>query len=223
LAELVTQAQLKELLTYTRKTGYFYWRSSRGGNRRGTEAGTIQGNGYIRINISRRHYFAHRLAWLYVHGEHATGPIDHRNGIPGDNRIANLRQSFGPENHWNSRRRKARGYKGVYRLPSGNYMARISWYGDPIYIGTYPTAKEAARNYDVHAYVLFGDFARPNGVLTRSEAVGRARNPQRKRGRAKRADRRLAQKSPANVSRGRTRRKPGSIRREAIQSAPPMY
>jgi hypothetical protein len=205
MAQLVTQAQLKELLTYSRKTGRFYWRKSRGGNCRRNEAGTIQGNGYIRINISRRHYFAHRLAWLYVHGEHPTGPIDHRNGIPGDNRIANLRPCRGPENHWNRRgRRNATGYKGVRRVPSGKFVARIMWYGTPFHIGTYSTAKEAARNYDCHSYVLFGDFARPNGSLARLKADFKASDARRKRSRTKRAvPRPLGRKSPGNVNRAR--------------------
>jgi hypothetical protein len=223
MTELVTQAQLKELLTYARKTGRFYWRRSRGGNRRGTEAGTVEGTGYIRISIGNRHYMAHRLAWLYVHGEHPIGPIDHRNGIRGDNRIVNLRTCIGPENQWNRRRRpNPTGYTGVYRRPSGKFAARIMWYRRSFHIGTYPTAEEAARNYDVHAECLFGPFARTNGSLAKFKAIGKTPDVRRRRGRTKRAPPRpLGRKSPANASRGRRNR--GSIRREGIQSPPPMY
>ena len=112
---------------------------------------------------------------------------DHRHGDRRDNRIAKLRQSFGPENHWNSRRRKATGYKGVYPRPSGKFRAKIRWYGSEIHIGTYQTAEEAARNYDVHAYCLFGDFARPNGSLARLKAALNKPNPRRKRRGAKRS------------------------------------
>ena len=187
MTELVTQERLKQLLLYVKKTGRFYWRQSHGGIGRGTEAGTVNGDGYIRICIDRRPYFAHRLAWLYVHGEHPIGNIDHRHGDRRDNRIAKLRQSFGPENHWNSRRRKATGYKGVYPRPSGKFRAKIRWYGSEIHIGTYQTAEEAARNYDVHAYCLFGDFARPNGSLARLKAALNKPNPRRKRRGAKRS------------------------------------
>src|SRR5215470_12951593 len=38
------------------------------------------------------------------------------------------------------------GYKGVYQIGSGKFRAKIKWYD--IHIGTYRTAKEAARNYD---------------------------------------------------------------------------
>jgi hypothetical protein len=42
--------------------------------------------------------FAHRLVWLYVHGRHPTREIDHVNGNPTDDRIANLRQCSGLPN-----------------------------------------------------------------------------------------------------------------------------
>jgi hypothetical protein len=61
MTELVTQARLKELLVYDRKTGHFYWRETRGGSGRGTQAGTVNADGYIRICIDRRPYYAHRL------------------------------------------------------------------------------------------------------------------------------------------------------------------
>jgi hypothetical protein len=222
MTELVTQARLKELLVYDRKTGHFYWRETRGGIGRGTKAGTVNADGYIRICIDRQPYYAHRLAWVYVHGDHPIGNIDHRHGDRRDNRIAKLRQSFGPENHWNSRRRKARGYKGVYQSRSGKFVAKIQWYGRAIHIGTYATAEEAARNYDVHAWVLFGDFARPNGLLSKIKAVGKNRNPQRKRGGAKRGARspldRTRTPAAAHRAKRSARMSRRSIRREGIQS-----
>ena len=75
MKSLVTQARLKELLTYARKTGRFYRRKPRGPAGAGAEAGT-NSEGYVRIWIDRRRYMAHRLAWLYVHGEHPAGKID---------------------------------------------------------------------------------------------------------------------------------------------------
>ena len=87
MKSLVTQARLKELLIYAPKTGRLYWRKKHGAAGAGTEAGT-NSEGYIRIRIDRRRYMAHRLAWLYVHGEHPAGKIDHRNGVRAANRIA---------------------------------------------------------------------------------------------------------------------------------------
>jgi hypothetical protein len=190
MASLVTQGRLKELLRYSRRTGHFHWRKHTGTGGRGREAGSLNTDGYVSISIDGRRYLAHRLAWVWVHGEHPTGELDHRNGVRRDNRIVNLRQPRGPENMWNVRTRNTTGYKGVYRRPSGKYYAQIGWYGSRIHIGTYATAKEAARNYDVHAEVLFGAFARTNAQLARIKAgrrVSQARNSRRKPGGRKRA------------------------------------
>jgi HNH endonuclease len=205
MKSLVTQERLKELLIYARKIGRFYWRKTCGPAGAGTQAGT-NSEGYIRIGIDGRRYLAHRLAWLYVHGEHPAGKIDHHNGIRADNRIVNLRPPRGPENTWNRQSRNPTGYKGVYRTPSGKFRAGITWYGSKIHIGTYNTAKEAARNYDVHAWVLFGDFARPNGSLARIKAgdgVKKPGNSRRKRGMRKRASAR--RRCAARIAQSRPR------------------
>ena len=87
----LTAERLRQLLDYSPETGLFYWRVKRGSVAAGTEAGTWHGNGYRKIHIDGVPHLAHRLAWLYVHGEHPTGEIDHRNGNPADNRISKLR------------------------------------------------------------------------------------------------------------------------------------
>jgi HNH endonuclease len=60
-------------------------------------------------------HYEHRLAWLYVHGEHPTGDIDHDNGNPADNRIANLNHCPQPENIWKAVRRNATPLTGGFR------------------------------------------------------------------------------------------------------------
>jgi len=88
---MLTQSQLKEILTYNPDTGIFTWLvASNGRIRVGDIAGTTD-NGYVRIMIERTKYRAHRLAWLYVHGESPKEQIDHINHIRDDNRINNLR------------------------------------------------------------------------------------------------------------------------------------
>ena len=42
--------------------------------------------------LDRVVYYAHRLAWVWVHGRHPCGEIDHSNRNRADNRIANLRE-----------------------------------------------------------------------------------------------------------------------------------
>ena len=101
----VSAERLRQLLDYAPETGRFYWRKQRGSAAAGSEAGTWHSHGYRVINIDGVAYYAHRLAWLYVHGEHPAGEIDHINAIPADDRIANLRQCSRSENARNTRRR----------------------------------------------------------------------------------------------------------------------
>lgn len=48
-------------------------------------------------------YYAHRLAWFYVHGGWPTYYIDHINRRKSDNRIANLREVKPFENSQNTK------------------------------------------------------------------------------------------------------------------------
>ena len=89
----LTAERLRELLSYSPETGLFYWRVSKGSVAAGTQAGNPGVRGYIVIRIDGVPHYAHRLAWLHVHGEHPTGEIDHRNNNRADNSISNLRQS----------------------------------------------------------------------------------------------------------------------------------
>lgn len=85
-------AEAKRLLSYDPETGVFVWRVNRRGRARaGDVAGSLKPTGYVRIHVAGVPVFAHRLAWAFVHGEMPTHTIDHINGDPADNRIANLR------------------------------------------------------------------------------------------------------------------------------------
>ena len=59
---MITQERLKELLNYCSETGLFTKAES------GELVGVDNGRGYITIFVSGASYRAHRLAWLYVHG-----------------------------------------------------------------------------------------------------------------------------------------------------------
>ena len=87
----LTLERLKELFEYDPESGLFTRAKAIKGYRKGQQAGTDNGRGYIRLVIDGRGVLAHRLAWFYVHGEWPEGEIDHINRIPNDNRIENLR------------------------------------------------------------------------------------------------------------------------------------
>jgi len=97
---MITQEKLKKTLCYNCDTGIFLWRGGITATKEGSEAGFTTREGYRAINIARKHYKAHRLAWFYVYGEWPN-QIDHINGVRDDNRIENLRNVKSSDNSKN--------------------------------------------------------------------------------------------------------------------------
>lgn len=144
---MVTQARLKELLDYDLGTGVFTWRVSCGTAKSGSVSGTVRPDGYVGIQIDRKPYLAHRLAWLYVHGEFPTDQIDHVNRVRTDNRIENLRLATNAENAQNMSkyRTNTSGVVGVcWYKRDGNWLAFIWLNGKKIHLGLFDTIEEAA-------------------------------------------------------------------------------
>ena len=77
----------------------------------GDVVGCPKVGGWIRTTINKKHYFVHRLIYIWHHGE-IEHHIDHINGDPGDNRIENLRDVTLAENQHN---RKDQREMGVVR------------------------------------------------------------------------------------------------------------
>ena len=87
---MITQSILASHLTYSPSSGLFTWNQQRGRVKKGEIAGTVNSNGYTQIRINGRIYLAHRLAWLYVHGEFPKPMIDNVNRNRQDNKIQML-------------------------------------------------------------------------------------------------------------------------------------
>ena len=149
--DTLTQARLKELLHYDPDTGVFTWLVNRGRKAKaGDRAGMITDKGYNSICVEGLNHFAHRLAWLYVHGEHPSGIMDHINTVRSDNRISNLRIVTYQENAQNrivARSDNTSGFLGVARM--GHKFQ--SWITLPskkrLHLGTFNTAEEAHEAY----------------------------------------------------------------------------
>lgn len=97
----LTLERLRELLSYDPETGIFRWLVNSGRVRAGAVAGGNDSDGYVQITIDYRKHLAHRLAWLYLHGEWPIEEIDHRNGVRSNNWIGNLRKATSAQNHEN--------------------------------------------------------------------------------------------------------------------------
>ncbi|MGJ4857061.1 HNH endonuclease signature motif containing protein [Labrys sp. La1] len=123
---------------------------------------------YERIQIDGKAYRAHRLAWLYMHGEWPAEEVDHINGDKFDNRIANLRACSKSQNQANcgTGRNNTSGFKGVsWHKGRGMWVARIQVEGRPRSLGYHADKKVAAAAYDRAAKELFGAFARTNEIM----------------------------------------------------------
>lgn len=159
----ISAEELRALLDYDPETGVFRWRERRGPVRPGDVAGTPQQKGYIKINVRRNVMWAHRLAWLYVHGEWPKGMLDHVDGNPANNAIANLRVCCSSKNTANSKRRydNTTGFKGVfYRKDTGKFAAYLTVNYRRLSLGCFSTAEEAHAAYVAAAVTHFGEFAR---------------------------------------------------------------
>lgn len=145
---MLTQERLKELLDYDPGTGVFSWIVDRGGTAKaGSVAGRLNGNTYLQIMVDGKRYCAHRLAWLYVHGEFPPDQLDHINRIRTDNRISNLRPATGTENNQNCSKRSdnTSGVIGVgWHKKCGKWVAHIRLNGRRKHLGLYDTIEEAA-------------------------------------------------------------------------------
>lgn len=160
-------AVVREKLYYESDTGIVGWRVP---PRRGTSAGPAGSpdrSGHLYLKIAGKRLPLHRIAWFLHHGQWPAERIDHINGNPADNRVANLRLASHAENIRNSAKWRTRPgrLKGTVFI-SGNsrrpWLARITVNGHARQLGYYATEAEAGRAYDAAAKELFGEFSRPN-------------------------------------------------------------
>lgn len=154
----ITASRLRELLHYESETGRFYWLSDRGGSARaGTLAGSINGEGYLAIQVDGQLYLAHRLAWLWVHERWPTATLDHKNRVRTDNRLANLREATRAQNRQNTglRANNTSGFTGAFWFkPTGKWVARIGVDGRKVFLGSYDSAEAAHEAYKAAAAKL---------------------------------------------------------------------
>lgn len=112
---------------------------------------------YAGANIDGRNQRMHRV----IMGYPAT-QVDHRDGNGLNNQRSNLRLATHSQNQHNAGLRKdnSSGYKGVYRVTGASNLWGVQV--KRIYLGTFPSAEQAARAYDAKAVELYGEFARLN-------------------------------------------------------------
>jgi len=161
---MLTAERLREVLDYDPATGLFRWRITNSNSRgAGKVAGSTKVRSYRQIQIDRRRYCAHRLAWLYMHGAWPSGELDHKNCDSTDDRIANLRPASRQQNCANMRAKNATGLKGIDRRLN---KSGVKWYahirvdGHLRHLGVFDSPERANAAYVAAACSIHGQFAR---------------------------------------------------------------
>ena len=148
----LTAERLRFLLDYDPETGIFVWKHITSKRVKvGDIAGFADHHGYISIGVDGFAHRAHRLAWLYVTGQHPSKFLDHINGKRTDNRFANLREAsfaLNSQNQCNTRTNNTSGFIGVtWCKPLEKWRARISLRGKHLHLGLFETPTEARAAY----------------------------------------------------------------------------
>lgn len=158
---MITYERLKEIVQYDPETGVFTWLECRKKCTPGSVAGSVRPDGYTQIRLDYKRYYAHRLAWLYMTGQHSDKIVDHADGNPRNNAWRNLREATPAQSAQNRgvQKNNRDGVKGVKRA-GHRFYAMISAAGHNRYLGTFETQAEAIAAYAAAARHYHGEFAR---------------------------------------------------------------
>jgi hypothetical protein len=141
----ITAEELRREVHYDPETGVFTRLRAAGTAKSGDRCHTLSGAGYSEFSVCGRRYLAHRLAWLYMTGEHPAGEVCFypregvRKDVPRWNDLYLLPVS--------ETRDLPRGVS-IHRLPAGDYIrASISVKGRMVFLGHHDTVESAARAF----------------------------------------------------------------------------
>ena len=161
---MISQKRLHELLAYDPESGVFVWKKPTSNRAKvGQLAGYIDPSGYVSIRLDGKLYRAHRLAWLYVHGESPSTHLDHIDGCPTNNRIANLREVTEQQNGFNRGvpKHNTSGIKGVsWHKGAQKWVAHIHHGELEFHLGLFVDIEDAALMFEGAAKLLRGEFHR---------------------------------------------------------------
>ena len=168
----ISQAYLKERLSYCTETGLLTWKTHPFPRLVGSQAGSIVSSGYLSVRLFKKRRLAHRLIWMMMTGSMPDQQIDHIDGCPSNNRWSNLRLASQSENNQNRKKGGARGTKpsrfiGVdWEIHRKRWRAKITIPGGKrVYLGSFQDEEDAALAYlqAKAVYHPFQPFVRDQG------------------------------------------------------------
>lgn len=157
--------ELKKYFTYKPDTGEIIWAVSRPFGVKPGHRADRQHRGYRRVQIRRKAYQAHRVAFALYHGRWPHGYIDHINHDGLDNRISNLREASVVESNRNRRCAGATFNKGI-----GRWQSYIKYEGKQYHLGCFDTKEEAMIVHRKKSIELFKEFSPWNIKTERKQA-----------------------------------------------------
>ncbi|WP_072270300.1 HNH endonuclease [Serratia marcescens] len=162
MINLISHDELKKIIHYDPDTGIFVWALNRmGGAKRGSIAGTLTPDGYVKISVKNKSVFAHRLAWFYLYGKWPSKHIDHIDRDKSNNRISNLREATRSQNGANIglKSHNTSGFRGVsYSKEHCKWFAQITHNGKKAFLGYYKTPELANEAYQKSAKDKFREY-----------------------------------------------------------------
>ena len=139
--------RFNENLRYEPETGFLYWKVGGKGKRKGKRAGNTNGHhGYKTINLDKKRYYVHRVAWLLYTKSWPSFDIDHIDHITHNNKIENLREVSKSDNQRNKTigKNNISGTIGVsFCKISQKWRATIFVDGSHISLGYFQNAEDA--------------------------------------------------------------------------------
>ena len=185
-----TEQYILDNLRYDPETGHLWWTKKGGRTRRmNLPAGYKHRDGYIEVSFKYGgtvyRIMSHRIAWFLYYGYWPKHYIDHINHKKSDNRISNIREATMSQNmanrtksitHSDSNSRHGYSHKtyvGVYRIPSGNWIAKHK----KKHLGTFRTPEEAALCYNEAIKESHGEYAVLNDVDLPNESCHKDNTP----------------------------------------------
>ena len=139
----LTQERLQQLYTYDPDTGLLM-------SRRHNRTVGYNHNGYLVVELEKKHIRIHRIVWMIVHDRWPNPMLDHINGNRKDNRLCNLREVTSKQNLENRGASITKsglprsGYKGVHwNRFTKKWVASIGHDKKVIYLGSFTDPQKA--------------------------------------------------------------------------------